>query len=78
MLPHDTEQVWNFLKDQPVESALEPFQVWPPVTLHPANGLRHSLFVAHLQPLAHPPPARRRVLAQPPRQHLLLPGPFRI
>jgi hypothetical protein len=42
-----------------------------------ANGLRHSRFVSHPQPLAHPAPPRPGVLAQPPRQHLLLPSSLR-
>ena len=50
-----------------LQSPFQPLQFRLPFPLQPANGLRHSRFVSHPQPLAHPAPPRRGVLAQPPR-----------
>src|ERR1017187_4376267 len=57
-----------------LQSPLQPLQFRLPFPLQPANGLHHSRFVSHPQPLAHPAPPRRGVLAQPPRQHFLFPN----
>ena len=54
-----------------LQSPFQLFQSRLPFPRQSANRLRRSRFVSHPQPLAHPAPPRRRVLAQPPRQHLL-------